>query len=228
MQELMPNQSFADKLLGLRRSLVQRLRLSKSRMATIKLLNPITGWALFTQQIFTHPTQVGAICPSSKTLAKRIAHYLTLPSEAEIVVELGGGTGVITQALLDRGVPPHCLVVIEYAAILAEHLQNKFPAVRVLQGDAANLQVLLGADVNRVTTIVSGLPLLSLPKNLVKILSKEIDTVLPRGGHFIQFTYGYGNKAKMPLQFNLRFKKIASHRVWNNLPPARIDVYMVQ
>jgi phosphatidylethanolamine/phosphatidyl-N-methylethanolamine N-methyltransferase len=224
----MPNQSIAEKLLGLRRALVQRLRLSGSRLATIKLLNPITGLALFAQEIFTHPAQVGAICPSSRTLARRIAQYVPLPTDREIVVELGGGTGVITQALLDHGVPPHCLIVIEYAALLAEHLRNKFPGVRVVQGDAAHLQMLLGTNVQHIKTIVSGLPLLSLPKNLVKALHKEIERVLPSGGYYIQFTYGYGgNKAKMPLQFPMQFKKIASQRVWSNLPPARIDVYRV-
>ncbi len=44
------------------------------------------------------------------------------------VLELGPGTGVITRAILERGVPPEHLYAVEYSPDFVRHLRGAFPA----------------------------------------------------------------------------------------------------
>ena len=92
--------------------------------------------SLFLRELVAQPGTVGAICASSPRLAARMA-ALVDAQQPGLVVELGGGTGVITAALLAHGIAPARLVVVEQSAALADHLRRRFPDVCVLQGDAA-------------------------------------------------------------------------------------------
>jgi len=60
------------------------------------------------------------------------------------VVELGGGTGPITRALIDSVPSPRSLVVIERDPTFHRLLTHRFPALRILHGDAEDLLSILG------------------------------------------------------------------------------------
>ena len=139
-----------------------------------------------------------------------------------LVVELGGGTGTVTRALLRRGIDPERLVVIERCARLSAYLRRSFPGIRVLQGDAAHLSDLLGVDSNNVGVIVSSLPLRSLPLPTVNAIMAQLERVLKPQGLFIQYTYNHRASCK---SLSRRFSSLASSIVWRNLPPARLDVF---
>lgn len=185
--------------------------------------------SLFLRELLAQPASVGALCASSPRLAERMA-ALVDPDAAGLVVELGGGTGVITRALLARGVAPQRLVVVEQSAALAAHLQRRFPAVCVIQGDAAQLpqwhaRGQLPADAHGaplpVMAIVSGLPLLSIPPAVrQRILLAGAQALAPTG-RLLQFTYALRGPSPW-LAAGLTQRH--SERVLANLPPARIDV----
>ncbi|MFD2377626.1 class I SAM-dependent methyltransferase [Ottowia pentelensis] len=142
------------------------------------------------------------------------------------VVELGGGTGVITAALLAHGVPAARLAVVEQSDRLAAHLRQRFPAIQVLHGDAAELPALLarldGADGPvRVRHIVSGLPLLSIPAPARQRILQAGAQVLAPGGRLLQFTYALHGPSPWQ-QAGLVCQR--RERVLANLPPARVDV----
>ena len=150
------------------------MRIARMGMARIRRLMLHAPQSLFLRELVTQPGAVGAICASSPQLAARMAAWVD-PAAPGLVVELGGGTGVITAALLARGVAPQRLVVIEQSPALARHLAQRFPQVRVVQADAAELALLRTApDWPRaddgmplaVQCIVSGLPLLSIPSEV--------------------------------------------------------------
>src|SRR3546814_8697364 len=85
------------------------LRFQRAQRLTEYIKNIAPG--IFIQEFITRPGTIGAICPSSRFLAKHMA--LEVPrADDGLVIELGGGTGVITQALLDQGVAPEKLMVI--------------------------------------------------------------------------------------------------------------------
>jgi len=170
-----------------------------------------------------HPRMTGAILPSSNRLAKEMVSHVIL-NEGELVVELGAGTGVVTEALIKSGISPSHIIAIEYSPILAKKLQKRFPTVQVIKGDAANLIALLGDQHARVSTVISGLPLRSLPKLTSQKILQQIAALLPSGSRYIQFTYYVGQSLFFsPMRIKSNYSKI----IWLNLPPARVDVFEV-
>ena len=185
--------------------------------------------SLFLRELVAQPGSMGAICASSPRLAARMAALAGVQPHG-LVVELGGGTGVITAALLAHGVAPARLVVVEQSAALADHLRKRFPEVCVLQGDAAELGqwhanglLPAGADgqPQPIHTIVSGLQLLSIPAPArQRILRAGMQALSPHG-RLVQFTYAL--RGPSPWQSS-GLERQHCERVLANLPPARIDV----
>lgn len=178
--------------------------------------------ALFTREIWANPRAMGAACPSAPALASRMAARVPLDREG-LVVELGGGTGAVTAALLKRGVPTWKLVVIERSPTLTHHLRQRFPQLRIIQGDAAQLGQLLGQDRARgVSSIVSSLPLRSLQPSVTRAINHQFATLLEPGSRLIQYTYDLRG---VPSSLLPHFRRLSSRIVWGNLPPARIEVF---
>ena len=185
--------------------------------------------SLFLRELVTQPGTVGAICASSPRLATRMAEQVD-PATPGLVVELGGGTGVVSAALLARGVTPGRLVIIEQSEALAALLKRRFPLVRVIHGDAAELAqaheqglLPLGPDGAwlPIDFIVSGLPLLSIPLPARQRIVQAGALALAPQGRLVQFTYAM--RGPSPWQAS-GLVRVHSERVIANLPPARIDV----
>lgn len=174
--------------------------------------------ALFAKEWLKRPAMTGAICPSSRRLANTMARQV--PNAGGCVVELGGGTGVVTAALLEQGVVPERLIVVERSAVFAGHLQQRFPDIRVICGDARQLGQLLPRGV-RVDAIVSCLPLRSLPEQDASAITAQWQPALAEDGVIIQFTYDIRPLSGLAL-YNAEFIPCASEIVWANLPPARV------
>jgi phosphatidylethanolamine/phosphatidyl-N-methylethanolamine N-methyltransferase len=184
------------------------------------------GWTFFRQWLKA-PLSVAAISPSSPQLARQM--MTQLPRHTRRVIELGGGTGVFTQALLDHGIARDDLLVLELNEELHQHLQRRFPGMAVVCGDAGNLREISaerGFDGDdKADAIVSGLGLLAMPRQLQQtILSAAFDSIKP-DGRFIQFTYGPANPVMREVADAL---ELVSHRAsftWWNVPPATVYVY---
>ena len=176
--------------------------------------------ARFIKSWFDKPLVTGAISPSSPALAKMMARYVD-PRSIGPIVELGPGTGPVTQALLERGVAEERLVLVEYDPDFCDLLARKFPKARIIQGDAYRFfetdETVAGA-----AAIVSSLPLFTKPEetriSLVEKALEQADDDAP----FIQFTYAV--VSPLPLD-EARVEAHVSPRVWLNVPPARVWVY---
>lgn len=187
-----------------------------------KLLKSI---ALFGRELLANPGATGALCPSSPRLGRRMASFI--PKEHKgFVVELGAGTGSVTSELLARGISPKKLIPIEMSEKLASHLQRRFPALKVIQGNAADLQNLIKASAqeadDNVDFVVSSLPFRSLPDDLCQKIARQIEQTLGASGRFIQFTYDLRSKNFIHFQ---RFTHLRAAIVWANIPPARVDLF---
>lgn len=176
---------------------------------------------LFIKVLRSGPQAVGAACPSSRRLADYMAAQAVRADDGYIV-ELGGGTGVVTAALLAHGLDPRRLIVVEKSSLLSAHLRGRFPHITVLEGDAAQLATLLGQRAKRVSAVVSSLPLKSLPKTTVRRIGRELETILPKGATFIQFTYSLRCQA---IDWAQDLTCLHSRTIWRNLPPARVNVF---
>jgi phosphatidylethanolamine/phosphatidyl-N-methylethanolamine N-methyltransferase len=174
----------------------------------------------FVREFMENPRTVGAVCSSSRRLGECISRYLDLTSNG-FILELGGGTGAITDVLLRRVVPPDRLVVLEQSERFVRHLRNRFPGVHVVGGDAGRAEELLHR-LAPFDAIVSGLPLHSLCPKAVSHITHACAGLLSPNGKLLQFTYAL--TATSPwLGANLR--KVASQTVFLNVPPARVDVF---
>jgi len=188
-------------------------------------IQSFTSLAVFGGELLTNAGSIGAALPSSPALARRIAAQLP-PQPAGYVVELGAGTGAVTAALLEHGVPAGRLVPVEISDNMVRHLRRRFPGLNVLGGDAAKLDALLAQHLSgvrgHVSHIVSSLPLRSLPLSVVVRIIREVRRLLSPDGTFIQYTYNLACHRYRPLD---GFDRLATSVVWMNLPPARVDVF---
>ena len=181
--------------------------------------------AHFIRTWLENPKLAGAISPSGRFLARAMAHCVDPDSNGPIV-ELGPGTGPVTQALLARGVAPQRLVLVEYEPGFCGLLARKFPGVKIVHGDAYHLdKTLAGALDAPPAAIVSSLPLLTKPEAIRLALLRQSFELMGPKGRFIQFTYGVKSPAPIHLCESLHIKTQALAPIWLNLPPARIFVY---
>jgi phosphatidylethanolamine/phosphatidyl-N-methylethanolamine N-methyltransferase len=179
---------------------------------------------LFISSFAAAPRKVGSITPSGRGLGRAMA--AELPDEYEVCVELGGGTGSLTSAILSAGVPSHKLIVIERDPRLAARLRKRFPKVTVVEGDAQNLRQILGEiGVNHVDAVFSGLPLRSLPEPVRRNIATEAFAALSRGGVFVQFTYWGEPPLPESVVRDYGVDGRMTQRVWQNMPPANVWRY---
>lgn len=167
------------------------------------------------------PLSIGAVTPSSKVLARAMAAYVDPNSEGP-VIELGPGTGPVTEALVAQGIDPARLILVEFDPTFCRLLRQRYPAATVVQGDAYSLKRVLGEHLKPAAAVVSSLPLFTKPlKTRLKLLYEAFASMLP-GAPFVQFTYA--TVAPIPKALD-RVRAEASERIWMNIPPARIWVY---
>ena len=143
---------------------------------------------LFFRRWVANPLQMGSIVPSSPALCKRlVAHTHAAPDQ--IVVELGAGTGVVSRALIDGGLAPERLHVIEIVPDMAAHLRRALPGAKVIEGDARRLPQLIPPELHgRIGTVIVGIPLVLLPLAEQRRFIDAIEAVAPGVG-FILYSY---------------------------------------
>ena len=145
----------------------------------------------FLRKFLREPGEVASVWPSSRFLARAmLADVRLAPGDA--VVELGPGTGSFTQAIAPL------LAATERSGYLALDrdpefiavLRARFPELEFVQADAATLAAELAARPQlRPKVIVSGLPLVAMPKPVVEQLLAFAFELLPPGGTFRTFSY---------------------------------------
>ena len=176
----------------------------------------------FLRSWFEKPLLIGAVMPSGKALARKMAGYVDV-NAAGPVIELGPGTGPVTEALIGRGVDPARLILVEFDPGFCDLLRARFPKVTVVQGDAYSLRRTLAETLKEpASALVSSLPLMTKPVKTRLQLVSEAFTLMKPNSPFIQFTYA----AVSPVPTDLEGLSVdSSERIWLNVPPARVWVY---
>ena len=168
------------------------------------------------------PLHMGAVMPSGRVLARTMAQYVDIKSEGP-VVELGPGTGAITNALIEHGVDQKRLVLVEYNPGFCALLRERYPHAKVVQADAYTLRDSLRNVLSApASAVVSGLPLVTKPMLTRLKLIREAFVAMAPGAPFVQFTYSVAPPIPKSLP---GVSTEASERIWMNLPPARVWVY---
>ena len=170
------------------------------------------------------PMIVGALCPSSRSLAEAMANHVDM-TKSGYHIELGAGTGVVTQALLDRGIDSNRLIVIERSPRFVAILRKRFPNLRIVKGDATQLDRILAAELDHdvgIASIVSSLPLRSLATEVRSSIIDQWALLLDNEGQVIQFSYFLFSQSSLNPK---SFQEIKSKLVLSNLPPAKVSCY---
>ena len=198
----------------LRPSDTTREKAKRLQMRVVDEVRFLRNWA-------GNPLKTGAVAPSGPELSRLMAAYVEADRPG-VILELGPGTGAVTQALLERGVPAHRLVLIEYSPDFCELLRRRFPGATVLQGNAYALGEIIEKLGNPpIASVISGLPLFTRPlPERQALLSDAMQRMAP-GAPFIQFSY-----ALVPaVQGLVGITWSTSRWVLANLPPARVWLY---
>ena len=168
------------------------------------------------------PLSMGAVTPSSRILARTMARYVN-PNVSGPVIELGPGTGPVTEALVEQGVDPARLVLVEFNAMFCQLLRSRFPGATVVQGDPYGLRRILGHLTRQpAAAVISGLPLFTKPLRMRMRLLRDAFALMRPGAPFVQFTYAVVPPIPKAVA---GVRAEASERIWLNLPPARVWVY---
>lgn len=177
--------------------------------------------AQFVRSWLARPLLTGAVAPSGRVLARAIAGCVD-PDSAGPVIELGPGTGPVTAALVERGVAPARLVLIEFNPQFCALLRERYPDATVIEGDAYAIKRLAAGRHDGAAAVVSGLPLFNRPLRCRVRLVADAFTVLAPGAPFVQFTYAM--VPPVPRSWS-RAHVRGLAPVWRNVPPARVFVY---
>lgn len=199
-----------------------RTKRTVGKQGKIGLRARISDEVKFIRNWIGQPLVTGAVSPSGPALTKRMASFVD-PEATGPIVELGPGTGVVTEALLRRGVKAERIVAIEYNEDFCEHLRHRFHGVNVVRGDAYHLDKTLDGHVEgKLTAVVSSLPLFTRPApERAELINTALDMLEP-GAPFIQFSYAL--VPPVPLSAG-DFTLERTRWVVLNLPPARVWVY---
>jgi phosphatidylethanolamine/phosphatidyl-N-methylethanolamine N-methyltransferase len=215
------------RLLDIRKTIIERkierhLRLFEQKRGPKRKVHRLDDEVRFIRSWIERPLSTGAVTPSGKILARTMARYVD-PNSIGPVVELGPGTGPVTEALVEAGVNPARLVLVESNPAFCRILRARYPDATLVQGDAYGARRLLQTLLLQpAAAMVSGLPLITKPVRMrLRLIRDAFDLMVP-GAPFVQFTYAVASP--LPKRFG-GFSVEASERIWMNIPPARVWVY---
>ena len=179
----------------------------------------------FLSAFVRRPRVIGAIAPSSRRLAEVMIPPVSLKS-AQTVVELGAGTGAVTQTLRQRVGRRTNLIALELDDRSAGRLRQRFRDLQVISDTAENLRRhldLLGC--HSADCIISGLPWGSMSGDLQDRILDAVLVSLKPGGVFSAMAYvhasGFSSSREFKRKLERNFGQVASSPiVWANLPPA--------
>ena len=181
----------------------------------------IANAGLFFRRWLANPLQRGSIVPSSAALCRRLAAQ-TRYAEDEAVLELGAGTGVVSKALLQGGLPADRLFVVEIVRDMATHLRAQLPGAHVIEGDARRLPALIPSEWHgKIGTVVVGIPLVLLPVEEQRRFIDAIEAVAPKRGFIL---YSYCVTSPLPYK---QHGLVPKREAWTpmNFPPASVWRY---
>ncbi|MBV8849986.1 MAG: hypothetical protein JOZ16_10440 [Methylobacteriaceae bacterium] len=204
----------------------RHLRSERLRSPRLPLEERLADEARFIKRWLDNPKVTGAVSPSGRFLARAMASYVDPDADGPII-ELGPGTGPVTEALLARGIAQERLILVEFDPSFCKLLAQRFPKARIVQGDAYRLaETLTPVLKEQAACIVSSLPLLTRPERGRLNLLRDAFGLMRQNAPFIQFTYGLTSPIPLTSRLSgLHFRAEALHSVWLNLPPARVWVY---
>jgi phosphatidylethanolamine/phosphatidyl-N-methylethanolamine N-methyltransferase len=167
------------------------------------------------------PLRIAAANPSGARLADAVARCIDLARPGP-VLELGAGTGSLTQGLVRAGCSPERIIALEREPALVAVLRREFPAMTVIEGDATRIGAYLTGSVERLAGVVSSLPIKWFPAAAQSAIVKPCFDLLGPGGRFLQLTNAFSSPLSIH-RLGIAGQEVC--RVWRNVLPAQVWAY---
>jgi phosphatidylethanolamine/phosphatidyl-N-methylethanolamine N-methyltransferase len=167
------------------------------------------------------PLRIAAANPSGARLADAVARCLDFARPGP-VLELGAGTGSLTQGLVRAGCSPERIIALEREPALVAVLRREFPTMTVIAGEATRIGEYLAGKVERLAGVVSSLPIKWFPIAEQHAVIRPCLDMLGPDGCFVQLTNGFSSPVPID-RLGITGREVG--RVWLNLLPAQIWAY---
>ncbi|OYW86898.1 MAG: phospholipid methyltransferase [Sphingobium sp. 32-64-5] len=184
-----------------------------NRVRTAEYLDFLAAW-------LRKPRQTASVVPSSRYLARLMVR--DIDPQGGRVLELGGGTGVFTRAILATGLPADRLEVVEINPAFARGLERRFPGVDIIRHRAESISDHVSGGMGQYQRVVSGLPLLAMNQATQRAILTEAFKLLVPGGTFVQFTYSMRCPINHSLLEDMGVEASRAGQTVRNFPPATI------
>ncbi|EAQ01060.1 hypothetical protein OB2597_03444 [Pseudooceanicola batsensis HTCC2597] len=175
-----------------------------------------SDFTVFLGELMRNPREVSAIAPSSAAVARKMTEGVE--NVEGPIVEIGPGTGSFTKAILERGVAPERLILMELNPRFCEELARKFPGVTVLNRPAQEIE---NIGFSNLGCVISGVPVLARPQIQREVVGRAFNVMAP-DGVFVQITYSPNAPIPEDVQIDMGITATKRGTVWANLPPARV------
>lgn len=184
--------------------------------------NQIKSNFLFLGKFFRHGITIASVWPSSKSLCKATIKEVDF-AKARVIVELGAGTGPITDMVISKLQPHTRFIAIERDADFAKILRERFSGlsnVEIVHADVRDLEKILRArGIKEVDCFLSGLPTPTLPEPVRMSMLACVRKYLSAHGV-------YSNITEVPYiylkYYRSVFKDVDFQFVAKNLPPGGV------
>jgi phosphatidylethanolamine/phosphatidyl-N-methylethanolamine N-methyltransferase len=191
--------------------------------------DPRSARRAFLSAALRRPGTVGAVVPSSARLAGVLASVVPRTG-SPVVVELGPGTGAVSDVISRRLPPGARHLAVELDLAMVAYLRRTRSELEVVPGDAARLAALLAErGVSRVDAVVCGLPWALFDDDTQTAILAEVGRVIGGTGAFTTFGYLHGMTLAAARRFRATLRAtfdevVVSATVWRNVPPAFVYV----
>jgi phosphatidylethanolamine/phosphatidyl-N-methylethanolamine N-methyltransferase len=179
----------------------------------------LSDFGLFFSKFVTKGRTISSAVPSSPAMVSRVLDHVDFSRPATLV-ELGAGTGAVTEQIVEQLRPHHRFVAVENDPDFCDVLRRRFPDTTLLQADATRIaEPLASIGVHRVDYVISGLPTPNLPRRAMVRLWKWLRRSMNPNGLFIQITVA-------PILYrsfySRLFDSVRYEMVWLNIPPGGV------
>ena len=188
---------------------------------------PIKDQVKFINSVLRSPASIGAVAPSSKTLARHMVKDFNIET-GQHVLEFGPGTGPFTRALINEIPNKDAYLGIERDPRFVQHLAVHLPDMRVIEGSAEDVcEIIQQENIKNVKAIISGLPFASLSATVQDNVINALDRLVTPGCIFRTFQYVHAYPFPSAVRFRNRMNELfgpmkRSKPVVRNIPPAYV------
>jgi phospholipid N-methyltransferase len=192
---------------------------------------------LFFKEFFLNKQSIGGVKPSSRFLAKEIASSVNHFKGPKRVLEIGAGTGIITEEIVKNLGKADSLTIVEINPQFAKLLKFKknewesrdnCPHIEII-----NIDFLKYESEKTFDAVIAGVPFNNFPVEIIEGFIQKIKSLSKEGSLFAFFEYLavkkfkaiFLGKSELSSFFEREVYKhlVREKRILRNVPPAKVN-----